>query len=295
MGVRGAPRRKGVGDGRGADLGRPNRSRRRVPPGRGSVRDLSSRGPRRRRGSGRQREPRRAASSSRRPGGRPGSSSSSGAVRARPGCRRRSSVSISARGVETTGRAGGAGARGNPRARRSARGARRVAARQGRRGRSRRPEGVGRTVSRRLATMSRRFDVITFDCYGTLVDWEGGIAEAFIREAEADAFPLDRVEVVEAYHDVEPHVEASAVPALSRRPRGDGEARGRAATRMASLRRARRISRRLAARVAAVSRHQRRPPRARRLRPSPRDSLERGRRPSRQDPASRAGRLSKSS
>ena len=25
----------------------------------------------------------------------------------------------------------------------------------------------------------RRFDVLTFDCYGTLVDWERGIAEAF--------------------------------------------------------------------------------------------------------------------
>ena len=27
--------------------------------------------------------------------------------------------------------------------------------------------------------MARLYDVITFDCYGTLIDWEGGISSAF--------------------------------------------------------------------------------------------------------------------
>ena len=57
--------------------------------------------------------------------------------------------------------------------------------------------------------MSRRFDVVTFDCYGTLVDWEGGIADAFAREAASDRVTLDRSEVLRAYHEVEPEVEAS--------------------------------------------------------------------------------------
>ena len=57
--------------------------------------------------------------------------------------------------------------------------------------------------------MSRRFDVVTFDCYGTLVDWEGGIASAFVREAESDGVRLVRSQVVHAYHDVEPEVEAA--------------------------------------------------------------------------------------
>ena len=26
--------------------------------------------------------------------------------------------------------------------------------------------------------MERPFDIITFDCYGTLIDWESGMAEA---------------------------------------------------------------------------------------------------------------------
>jgi 2-haloalkanoic acid dehalogenase type II len=54
-----------------------------------------------------------------------------------------------------------------------------------------------------------RFDVITFDCYGTLIDWEDGIASAFLREAAADGVALDRSGVVAAYHEVEPEVEAS--------------------------------------------------------------------------------------
>jgi len=29
------------------------------------------------------------------------------------------------------------------------------------------------------ARLERRFDVITFDGYGTLIDWESGIADAF--------------------------------------------------------------------------------------------------------------------
>jgi 2-haloacid dehalogenase/putative hydrolase of the HAD superfamily len=55
--------------------------------------------------------------------------------------------------------------------------------------------------------VSRRFDVVTFDCYGTLVDWEGGISEAFLRQAELDWFPLERELLLAAYHDVEPVVE----------------------------------------------------------------------------------------
>lgn len=55
--------------------------------------------------------------------------------------------------------------------------------------------------------MSRRFDVVTFDCYGTLVDWEGGIAGAFLRQAEVDRVPLERESLLEAYHAVEPLVE----------------------------------------------------------------------------------------
>jgi 2-haloalkanoic acid dehalogenase type II len=49
---------------------------------------------------------------------------------------------------------------------------------------------------------------LTFDCYGTLVDWEGGIGNAFVKAAAADGVELDPAQVVAAYMKVEPVVEA---------------------------------------------------------------------------------------
>jgi 2-haloalkanoic acid dehalogenase type II len=54
----------------------------------------------------------------------------------------------------------------------------------------------------------RRYDVLTFDCYGTLVDWERGIAEALERAAGADGVTLDRAAALRAYHDIEPRIQA---------------------------------------------------------------------------------------
>ena len=63
----------------------------------------------------------------------------------------------------------------------------------------------------------------TFDCYGTLIDWNGGIRAELVRvfgEAEADA-KLDR------YHEVERELEQRRGPLLPRRDdRGDAAARG---------------------------------------------------------------------
>jgi 2-haloalkanoic acid dehalogenase type II len=53
-----------------------------------------------------------------------------------------------------------------------------------------------------------RYDVITFDCYGTLIDWESGIAGAFLRAAAADGVTLTRGDILRAYADVEHRVQA---------------------------------------------------------------------------------------
>jgi 2-haloalkanoic acid dehalogenase type II len=58
--------------------------------------------------------------------------------------------------------------------------------------------------------MERLYDVITFDCYGTLIDWETGISAAFTSAAAADGRVLDRRQVLEAYAEIEPAVEAEA-------------------------------------------------------------------------------------
>lgn len=56
--------------------------------------------------------------------------------------------------------------------------------------------------------MSRPWDVITFDCYGTLIDWERGIGEAFERAAAAAGVTVKRADVLRLYHEIEPVVEA---------------------------------------------------------------------------------------
>jgi len=53
------------------------------------------------------------------------------------------------------------------------------------------------------------WQVVTFDCYGTLVDWETGITQAFAAEAHRDGLSLGRGEVIAAYHAVEPEVQSA--------------------------------------------------------------------------------------
>ncbi|HEX7830487.1 MAG TPA: HAD-IA family hydrolase [Thermoanaerobaculia bacterium] len=48
---------------------------------------------------------------------------------------------------------------------------------------------------------------MTFDCYGTLIDWESGIAGAFQRVAREDGVELTREEVLRQYEQIEPVVE----------------------------------------------------------------------------------------
>ncbi|HEX8185279.1 MAG TPA: HAD family hydrolase [Blastocatellia bacterium] len=53
-------------------------------------------------------------------------------------------------------------------------------------------------------------DLITFDCYGTLIDWEGGIVAAFQSEAARDRIELERDKIIEAYMALEPQVESDS-------------------------------------------------------------------------------------
>jgi 2-haloalkanoic acid dehalogenase type II len=54
----------------------------------------------------------------------------------------------------------------------------------------------------------RRYDVLTFDCYGTLIDWERGIGDAFAGAARADGVAVDRAALLAAYHEIEPAVQS---------------------------------------------------------------------------------------
>jgi 2-haloalkanoic acid dehalogenase type II len=58
--------------------------------------------------------------------------------------------------------------------------------------------------------VSRLYDVITFDCYGTLIDWEAGIGGWFEKAAARDGRSLDLARALAFYAETEPAVEAQA-------------------------------------------------------------------------------------
>jgi 2-haloalkanoic acid dehalogenase type II len=59
------------------------------------------------------------------------------------------------------------------------------------------------------------FDIITFDCYGTLIDWENGIVAAFQSEAAKDGVELKADDIVAAYGIEEPSVESGVYRSYS--------------------------------------------------------------------------------
>ena len=53
----------------------------------------------------------------------------------------------------------------------------------------------------------RSFDLVTFDCYGTLIDWRGGIAGAFERAASEFATSVERERILDLHAEIEPGVQ----------------------------------------------------------------------------------------
>ncbi|MEA2306213.1 MAG: 2-haloacid dehalogenase [Solirubrobacteraceae bacterium] len=62
-----------------------------------------------------------------------------------------------------------------------------------------------------LMALPSKVQWITFDVYGTLIDWETGIYDAFRREAARDGFTLgDREEIISHFHEVSREVESGS-------------------------------------------------------------------------------------
>lgn len=51
---------------------------------------------------------------------------------------------------------------------------------------------------------------VTFDVYGTLIDWETGIYEAFAKEAERDGFEIDRAQLIGLFHEISREIEGGS-------------------------------------------------------------------------------------
>src|SRR5438045_9801687 len=48
------------------------------------------------------------------------------------------------------------------------------------------------SLARRSVPLPKDVRFVSFDCYGTLIDWESGAYEAFQKEADRDGFTIDR-------------------------------------------------------------------------------------------------------
>ncbi len=51
---------------------------------------------------------------------------------------------------------------------------------------------------------------VTFDVYGTLIDWETGAYDAFSKEAARDGFTIERDELIPLFHEVQQRIQAGS-------------------------------------------------------------------------------------
>jgi 2-haloacid dehalogenase/putative hydrolase of the HAD superfamily len=51
---------------------------------------------------------------------------------------------------------------------------------------------------------------VSFDVYGTLIDWETGAYEAFAKEAERDGFTLSRDELIPLFHSIQQDIQSGS-------------------------------------------------------------------------------------
>ena len=55
--------------------------------------------------------------------------------------------------------------------------------------------------------LPKNVEFVTFDCYGTLIDWETGVYDAFQKEADRDGFTIERGELIPRFIDVQREIQ----------------------------------------------------------------------------------------
>ena len=51
---------------------------------------------------------------------------------------------------------------------------------------------------------------VTFDCYGTLIDWESGVYDAFQKEADRDGFTIDRNALIPRFLEIQSEIQGGS-------------------------------------------------------------------------------------
>src|SRR3954462_9947011 len=52
-------------------------------------------------------------------------------------------------------------------------------------------------------TLPKEVQFVTIDCYGTLIDWETGVYDAFQKEADRDGFTIDRDALIPRFIEIQ--------------------------------------------------------------------------------------------
>jgi 2-haloacid dehalogenase len=55
--------------------------------------------------------------------------------------------------------------------------------------------------------LPKNVEFVTFDCYGTLIDWEAGVYDAFQKEADRDGFTIDREELIPRFVEIQREIQ----------------------------------------------------------------------------------------
>src|SRR5215213_11460549 len=61
-----------------------------------------------------------------------------------------------------------------------------------------------------LLPLPKDVKFVTFDCYGTLIDWETGVRYAFQKEADRDGFTIDRDELIPKFIEIQHEVQSGS-------------------------------------------------------------------------------------
>ena len=56
----------------------------------------------------------------------------------------------------------------------------------------------------------KQISFVTFDVYGTLIDWDTGAYEAFAAEAARDGFTIERDELIPLFHETQQQIQAGS-------------------------------------------------------------------------------------
>jgi 2-haloacid dehalogenase/putative hydrolase of the HAD superfamily len=69
--------------------------------------------------------------------------------------------------------------------------------------------GEDSTIPGRMA-LPKDIKFVSFDVYGTLIDWETGVYEAFVKEAERDGYTLSRDELIPLFHEAQADIKGGS-------------------------------------------------------------------------------------